>query len=118
MKAELVVIRNATDYKAARALVASLMNARTPADGARLRAQAVLVAAYEAEIAPPRPADPIEAIKFRMEQMGLRRSDLVPIIGTKSKVSEVLNRRRRLSLTMIRRLRAKLDIPADVLIGR
>jgi HTH-type transcriptional regulator/antitoxin HigA len=58
----------------------------------------------------------VEAIKFRMEQMGLTRSDLVPIIGTKSKVSEVLNRKRRLSLSMIRRLRARLDIPAEVLI--
>jgi HTH-type transcriptional regulator/antitoxin HigA len=58
----------------------------------------------------------VEAIKFRMEQMGLRQSDLVPIIGTKSKVSEILSRKRRLSLPMIRRLRAKLDIPADVLI--
>jgi HTH-type transcriptional regulator/antitoxin HigA len=117
MRAELIVIRNATDYRAARALVSSLMSARSAKDGARLRAQAALISAYEGEIAPPRPVDPIEAIKFRMEQMGLRQSDLVPIIGTKSKVSEVLNRKRRLSLPMIRRLRRKLDIPADVLIA-
>ena len=116
MKVELIAIRNDADYRAARALVVKLMRARTAADGARLRAQAALIAAYEAEIVPPRPADPVEAIKFRMEQMGLRQSDLVPIIGTKSKVSEVLNRRRRLSLPMIRRLRAQLDIPAEVLI--
>jgi HTH-type transcriptional regulator/antitoxin HigA len=117
MKVELIAIRNAVDYAAARALVASLMNARTERDGARLRAQAALVAAYEAEQAPLRPVDPIEAIKFRMDQMGLKQADLVPIIGTKSRVSEVLNRKRRLSLPMIRRLRAKLDIPAEVLIG-
>jgi HTH-type transcriptional regulator/antitoxin HigA len=117
MKVELIAIRNAADHRAARQLVDSLMNARTAADGARLRSQAALVAAYEAETAPPRPADPIEAIKFRMEQMGLKQADLVSIIGTKSKVSEVLNRRRRLSLPMIRRLHAKLDIPAEVLIG-
>src|SRR5258708_37212801 len=116
MKIELIAIRNASDYQAARELVASLMDARTARDGARLRAQAALIAAYEAEIAPPRPADPVEAIKFRMEQLGLTRSDLVPIIGTKSKVSEGRNRRRPLSLSMIRRLRAKLDIPAEVLI--
>jgi HTH-type transcriptional regulator/antitoxin HigA len=116
MKVELIAIRNAADYRAARELVASLMAVRTPSDGARLRAQAALIAAYEAEVASPRPADPVEAIKFRMEQMGLTRSDLVPIIGTKSKVSEVLNRKRRLSLSMIRRLRARLDIPAEVLI--
>jgi HTH-type transcriptional regulator/antitoxin HigA len=116
MKVELIAIRNGADYKAARELVASLMNAQNASDGIRLRAQAALIAAYEAEVAPPRPADPIEAIKFRMEQLGLTRSDLVPIIGTKSKVSEVLNRRRPLSLSMIRRLRAQLDIPAEVLI--
>ena len=52
-----------------------------------------------------------------MEQMGLKQADLVAILGTKSRVSEVLSRKRRLSLPMIRRLRAKLDIPADVLIG-
>ena len=117
MKIEVIAIRNQADYQAARALVASLMNARTAAQGARLRAQAALVAAYEAEIAPPRPVDPVEAIKFRMEQMGLKQADLVPMIGTKSKVSEVLSRKRRLSLPMIRRLRTELDIPADVLIG-
>ena len=117
MKVELIAIRNTADYEAARALVASLMDARTERDGARLRAQAALVAAYEAEQAPSRPVDPVAAIKFRMEQMGLKQADLVPIIGTKSRVSEVLNRKRRLSLPMIRRLRAKLDIPADVLIG-
>lgn len=117
MKVELIAIRNAADYRAARELVTSLMNARSAADGARLRAQAALIAAYEAQTAPLRPVDPVEAIKFRMEQMGLTRSDLVPIIGTRSKVSEVLNRKRRLSLAMIRRLRRKLAIPADVLIG-
>jgi HTH-type transcriptional regulator/antitoxin HigA len=117
MKVELIAIRNTADHKAARQLVASLMNARSAVDGARLRAQAALIAAYEADIAPTRSVDPIEAIKFRMEQMGLKQADLVPMIGTKSKVSEVLNRRRGLSLPMIRRLHAKLDIPADVLIG-
>jgi HTH-type transcriptional regulator/antitoxin HigA len=117
MKVEVIAIRTQADYEAARGLLASLMSARSAAEGARLRAQAAIIAAYEAEAEPPRAVDPVEAIKFRMEQLGLKQSDLVPLIGTKSKVSEVLNRKRRLSLSMIRRLRRKLDIPADVLLG-
>lgn len=117
MKVEVIAIRTQADYEAARELLSSLMNARTANEGARLRAQAAIIAAYEAGVVPPRAVDLVEAIKFRMEQMGLTQSDLVPILGNKSKVSEVLNRKRRLSLSMIRRLRQKLDIPADVLLG-
>ena len=62
------------------------------------------------------PPDPIEAIKFRMEQDGLRQRDLVDIIGSRARVSEVLNRKRNLTLPMIRSLHEKLNIPADVLI--
>ena len=116
MKAELIIIQTPADYESARALVSSLMDATKPEDGARLRAQAMIIAAYEARIHPPRPVDPVEAIKFRMEQMGLKRSDLVKIIGSKSKVSEILNRKRPLSLAMIRRLHKEMQIPADVLI--
>lgn len=116
MKAELIVIETQRDYEVARALVSSLMNAATPEEGARLRAQAAIVAAYEARVRPPRRVDPIDAIKFRMDQMGMKRSDLVKIIGSKSKVSEILNRKRPLSLAMIRRLHKELKIPADVLI--
>lgn len=116
MKAELIVIETQRDYEAARALVSSLMTASTPEDGSRLRAQAAIVAAYEARVQTPRRVDPIEAIKFRMDQMGMKRSDLVRIIGSKSKVSEILNRKRPLSLAMIRRLHKELKIPADVLI--
>jgi HTH-type transcriptional regulator/antitoxin HigA len=116
MKAELIVIENREDYAAAKALVSSLMEAASRADGARLRAQAALIAAYEAQVAPPRPADPIEAIRFRMDQMGLKPADLVAIIGSRSKVSEVLRRKRSLSLSMIRRLHQRLGLPAEVLI--
>lgn len=116
MKSELVVIEGEADYADAKELLASLMDARSRADGARLRAQASLIAAYEAQVAPPRPADPIEAIRFRMDQMGLKAADLVDIIGSRSKVSEVLRRRRTLSLSMIRRLHARLGVPAEVLI--
>lgn len=116
MKTELIVIETEADYLAARALLASLMAAGDRASTARLRAQAELIAAYEAQIAPPRPVDPIEAIKFRMDQMGLKPGDLIDIIGSRSKVSEVLRRKRPLSLAMIRRLHQRLGLPAEVLI--
>jgi len=62
------------------------------------------------------PPDPIEAIRFRMEQQGITRKDLEPLIGTRARVTEVLNRKRSLSIDMIRRLHNKLGISADVLI--
>ncbi len=116
MRTELIAITNDRDYRAARKLVESLMMSRKAADVVRLRAQAALIEAYENERAPIRAADPIEAIKFRMDQMGLAPADLVAIIGSRSKVSEVLNRKRRLSLPMIRRLNRELEIPAEILI--
>ena len=73
---------------------------------------------YQAKNHPVDPPDPIDAILLRMEQMGLTRADLVPIIGSRSRVSEVLNRRRDLTIAMIARIREKLGIPADTLIGR
>jgi HTH-type transcriptional regulator/antitoxin HigA len=77
---------------------------------------ATLIDAYEAEHHPMDPPDPIDAILFRMEQQGLRRKDLEPLIGSRTRVAEVLNRRRGLSISMIRRLHDHLGIPADVLI--
>jgi HTH-type transcriptional regulator/antitoxin HigA len=77
---------------------------------------ATLIDAYEAERDPVDPPDPIEAIRFRMEQQGLTRKDLEAILGTRTRVSEVLNRKRGLSIAMIRRLHAELGIPAEVLI--
>lgn len=77
---------------------------------------ALLIEHYEQERYPIAPPDPIEAIRFRMDQMGLQNQDLVPYIGSKSKVSEILNRKRPLSLNMIRRLNEGLGISADVLI--
>lgn len=76
-----------------------------------------LVDAYEAKHHAIDPPDPIEAILFRMEQQGLSRNDLIPMIGSRARVSEVLNRKRPLTLAMIQRLRAGLGISADVLIG-
>ena len=77
---------------------------------------ATLLDAYETEHYPMDPPDPIEAIKFRMEQQGLTRKDLEPIIGTRTRVAEVLNRKRGLSIEMIRRLHDHLGISAEVLI--
>ena len=75
-----------------------------------------LIEAYEAEHHPMDPPDPIEAIKFRMEQQGLTRKDLERLLGTCTRVSEVLNRKRNLSIAMIRRLHEELGISAEVLI--
>ena len=87
-----------------------------PARGDRLDVLATLIDVYEAEHYPMDPPDPIEAIKFRMEQQGLTRRDLEEIIGTRTRIAEVLNRKRGLSITMIRRLHKRLGISADVLI--
>jgi HTH-type transcriptional regulator/antitoxin HigA len=76
-----------------------------------------LIEAYENERHPIEPPTPLEAIRFRMEQQGLEPKDLVPFIGSRSKVSEVLSGKRSLSLRMIRALHSKLGIPAEVLIG-
>ncbi len=86
------------------------------AEGDRLEILATLVDAYESEHHPIDPPDPIDAIVFRMEQQGLSRKDLEPMIGSRSRVAEVLNRRRTLSIAMIRRLHDRLGIPAEVLI--
>lgn len=117
MSKELKPIRSEADYDAALAEVKRLWGAKsgTP-DGDHLDILATLIDAYEAEHYPLDPPDPIEAIKFRMEQQGLARKDLEPIIGTRTRVAEVLNRKRGLSIEMIRRLHERLGISAEVLI--
>ena len=85
-------------------------------NGDRLDVLATLIDAYEAQHEPIDRPDPIEAIRFRMEQQGLTRKDLEPLLGTRTRVSEVLNRKRTLSIGMIRRLHAELGIAAEVLI--
>jgi HTH-type transcriptional regulator/antitoxin HigA len=112
-------IKTARDYAAAMTEVERLWGSRsgTP-EGDRLDVLATLIDAYESEHHAMDPPDPIEAIKFRMEQQGLTRKDLAKILGTRMRVSEVLNRRRNLSIEMIRRLHQKLGIPAEVLIRR
>ena len=117
MKNDVKPIRTKKDYENALAQIARLWGAKsgTP-DGDRLDVLATLIDAYEAEQFPMDPPDPIEAIKFRMEQQGLTRKDLEPLIGTRTRVAEVLNRKRSLSIGMIRRLSATLGISAEVLI--
>lgn len=72
---------------------------------------------YELKHYPIAPPDPIEAIKFRMEQMGLSSTDMVKYLGSQSRVSEILNKKRRLSLTMIKSLYKELKIPAEILLA-
>ena len=117
MAAELKPIRSQADYEKALAELERLWGAKsgTP-KGDRLEVLATLVDVYETEHYPMDPPDPIEAIKFRMEQQGLSRKDLEPMIGTRTRVAEVLNRKRSLSIGMIRRLHERLGISADVLI--
>jgi HTH-type transcriptional regulator / antitoxin HigA len=86
-------------------------------DGDRLDILSTLVAAYEARHHPISPPDPVEAIRFRMDQEGLSAKDLEPYIGKPNRVYEVLAHRRPLALAMIRRLHKGLGIPAEVLIG-
>src|ERR1700716_2769564 len=115
--ADVKAIRSEADYEAALAEVERLWGARsgTPR-GDRLDVLATLIDSYESEHYPIDPPDPIEAIKFRMEQQNLTRKDLEGILGTRTRVAEVLNRRRGLSINMIRRLHDRLGISAEVLI--
>src|SRR3954464_4146354 len=117
MTAELKPIRTKADYKAALAELERLWGAKsgTP-KGDRLDVLARLIDAYETRHYPIDPPDPIEAIQFRMEQQGLSRKDLEPLIGTRARVAEVMSRRRSLSIEMIRRLYEQLGISAEVLI--
>jgi HTH-type transcriptional regulator/antitoxin HigA len=113
---EIHPIRSEADYEAALSEVERLWGARsgTP-EGDRLDVLATLIDAYESERHPIDPPDPIEAIKFRMEQQGLTRRDLEGILGSRTRIAEVLNRRRGLSINMIRRLHGS-GISAEVLI--
>jgi HTH-type transcriptional regulator/antitoxin HigA len=111
-------IRTEEDYDKALMRIDTLMNSDMgTTEGDELDILVTLVEAYEAKYYPMPVCDPIEAIKFRMEQMGLEAKDLTPIIGSRSKVSEVLNHKRQLSITMIRNLHARLHVPYESLIG-
>jgi HTH-type transcriptional regulator/antitoxin HigA len=117
MSFEVKPIRSRRDYEAALKEVDRLWGTKAGTrDGDRLDVLATLIDAYEAEHDPMDPPDPVEAIKFRMEQQGLTRRDLEELIGTRTRIAEVLNRKRGLSIGMIRRLHERLGIPAEVLI--
>jgi HTH-type transcriptional regulator/antitoxin HigA len=110
-------IRTEVDYEAALEEIATLMDAEENTPGAdRLEVLVALVEAYESRHHPIDAPDPIAAIRFRMEQQGLTAKDLEPFIGSRGRVSEVLNGKRALTLPMIRRLGAGLGIPVDVLV--
>ena len=117
MAGEVKPIRTKRNYEASLKEVERLWGAKAGTrDGDRLDVLATLIDAYEAEHYPMDPSDPVEAIKFRMEQQGLTRRDLEQIIGTRTRIAEILNRKRGLSIAMIRRLHERLGISADVLI--
>lgn len=110
-------IKTEADYDAAMSEVEALWGAETgSSQGDRLDVLVTLIEAYEAKHFPMDPPDPIDAIYFRMEQLGITRKDLIPLIGSRGRVAEVLGRKRNLSIEMIRRLNGSLGISADVLI--
>lgn len=114
---DIKVIRTEADYRSSLAAAEALMDAEPGTEEAeRLALLATLIDAYEAEHFPITPPDPIEAILFMMEQKGLTRRDLEPAIGSRGRVSEVLTRRRPLTLPMIRALSDLLSLPADILV--
>lgn len=117
MKNALKILKTASDYDAALARFEKLLDAEKGSDAYEERdVLAVLIERYEDAHFSVDPPDPIEAIRFRMEQAGLSRKDLEPLLGGKSKVSEVLSGKRDLTLAMIRALNTHLHIPAEVLV--
>jgi len=111
------ILQSQNDYRTALEQVEALMDAvpGSPEEQA-LELWTLLIEDYESKHHPVPPPDPIEAIRFRMDQLGLKPGDLTAYIPSKSKVSEVLNRKRPLSLSMIRALQSGLGISADILV--
>lgn len=110
-------IRNEADYQKALERLEVIFDAkRGTEEGDELEILAMVIDNYENDNFPIDMPDPISAINFRMEQMGLKQKDLVKMIGFKSRVSEIMNRKRKLTLEMIRKLNADLNIPTEILI--
>ncbi len=118
MKATLFIIENDRDHAEAKALIEKLMGSSDAADQARMTAQARLIEAYERARWPRRTPKLPDLLAYLMDQHGLSRADLVPLLGTPSRVSEVLNGKRELSMSMVRKLRERFQISADLLIAR
>ena len=110
-------IKTNKDYQAAMNRLEIIFDAQpgTP-EGDELEVLGILIEKYEQEHFPIAYPDPIEAIKFRMEQLGYNQGDLAKVVGLKSRASEILNKKRKLTLEMIRQLHQALGIPTDVLI--
>jgi HTH-type transcriptional regulator/antitoxin HigA len=114
---KILPIRNEKDYQKALDRLEDIFDAKKGTDeGDELEILSILIDRYENENFPIGMPDPIEAIKFRMEQMGMNQKDLAEVIGFKSRVSEILNKKRKLTLSMIRKLNTNLHIPTEVLI--
>jgi HTH-type transcriptional regulator/antitoxin HigA len=110
-------IKSKKDYQAALARLEQIFDAKPGSkDGDELEILGILIEKYEQDRYPIDFPDPIEAIKFRMEQLGYTQNDLARVVGLKSRASEILNRKRKLSLDMIRQIHQSLGIPTDVLI--
>ena len=111
-------IKTEEDYTAALDRIEELWGAKKDtSEGDELDLLVTLVESYEIKHFPISPPDPIDAIKFRMEQMGMTNSDMVKYLGSQSRVSEILNKRRKLTLGMIKSLYKGLKIPAEVLLA-
>ena len=114
---EAKLIKTEEDYAQALDRLEVIFDAKIGSkEGDELEVLGLLIDKYETEHFPINLADPVEAIKFRMEQPNFTQNDLADVLGQKSRASEILNRKRKLSLEIIRKLREKLNIPTDVLI--
>ena len=114
---KIVPIRNEKDYQKALDRLEEIFDAKKGTEeGDELEILSILIDRYENENFPIGMPDPIEAIKFRMEQMVMNQNDLAEVVGFKSSVSEILNKKRKLTLNMIRKLNTNLHIPTEVLV--
>jgi HTH-type transcriptional regulator/antitoxin HigA len=112
-------IKTEADYKKALKRLEKIFDAKKGTnEGDELEILSILIENFEKERYPIEMPDPIEAIKFRMEQLNMQQKDLAEIIGFKSRVSEILNKKRKLSIEMIRKLSQKLNIPSEILIQK
>ena len=116
-KMKIAPIRNEKDYQNALKRLELIFDAEKGSEeGDELEILSILIDQYENENFPIGMPDPIEAIKFRMEQMGMKQKDLAEVVGYKSRVSEILSKKRKLTLDMIRKLNTTLHIPTEVLV--
>jgi HTH-type transcriptional regulator/antitoxin HigA len=117
MKATLVIVENDLDRQQAKALVEKLMDSTDPSDQSRLIAQARLIEAYEQTRWPRRTPTLPQLLTYLMDQHGLSRAQLAEFLGTPSRVSEIMTGKRELSMSMVRKMRDRFHVSADILIG-